>query len=1311
MSNTPTDTEQPLRNSYNNQSLFSDHYLNHMLRGSDVWQHAFPQAQEFLAWLRELYAQEKAQLAEYNESQLEDKWFKPIFERLGHTWEGQPTIPAWKGNIKKPDFVFFPDEDARKTAVSLQNSTDYANAALAVGEVKQWGISLDKNRANAPIFDDKNPMYQIDSYLSLTRLDWGILSNGRLWRLIYRAESRSLDNYFEIDLQTMLDQSNRKQAAITATYFWLLFNQAAFQLNSDGYVLLHDVYTQSQRYKRELEENLRGNAYRALEQLILGFFNSNPTLSADNADHRDDVYRNSLYLLYRLLFLFYGESRSLLPIHNAAYQERYSLQKITERLNRNSRKYVPADSLPPTGRYYWLKLSETFRLISGDDEQLNRYLDVPRYNGGLFNSQQHPFLEQHIIGDRHLMKAIDYLANRRIIQQNGKPTYETVDYSTLDVRQLGSIYEGLLEYKVAVAVEEMVTVSKKGVETWLPLAQKGKSKAYDNRKQAGDLYLTTDKGERKATGSYYTPDYIVEYIVENTLSPLVAQVRERAGDGAFADGILRLNVLDPAMGSGHFLVEAMNYLAREIVADMPSTTELPGESDMLYWKRRVVEACIYGVDKNPMAVELAKLSLWLKTAAADKPLSFLDHHLQHGDSLIGASLDDLKSSPISAKSAAVPANQKSLFDDSAFTRDVGLAVGGVMAIERATSDTIADVHLKEQLWAELQQKHIGKWKQLADLWVSTFFGNTMSREEYRALADRLQGRDSLMSDAQAEKLLTHPAMTDNDYFHWNFIFPEVFFDEYGKPLKEVAGFDGVIGNPPYGDLLTENAKEFTAQSSNMRTGGRAEIYADFLANSLNTLKTNARLGFIIPNTMIDGSQFATLREYLVKKAKVYHIRDHRNRLVFAEANVLTMILFLDKQKVETVYSAPYEFLDNDKDIFVQSKLEIMPNSTKPWQITNMVMKKLKSVDQYALLHPDIAQCRDAGVDYKWKNVGWLNRGKQEPLSKILFYSGKKRKVNDYPLIKGENINRYFVQHTDNYLIHDFSKYKNDKNAILVYLDLALVPIKILTRQTASQIQAAIDTNQYVTAKSVHTTIVTADSYSVYFVQCVLNSNLINYVYNMRTGEAGRTFAQIKLYDLRDLPIPRITFDTLEYQKTAVSQQSQTLYHAGDHTALLALVATELGAGRNDTIHDLLAFLAEQMIVMNKQKQTALEAFWLDLEGVAEPAAFAILRNKGKWEKSLHKAVPAARPFVDESSRSSVPLSASLSWNEDAFKGFVKLLLKKVRYFSAIVGVYGDHKTAVATLNQQLTATDRLIDQIVYQLYGLTDEEIAIVEGQ
>ena len=249
---------------------------------------------------------------------------------------------------------------------------------------------------------------------------------------------------------------------------------------------------------------------------------------------------------------------------------------------------------------------------------------------GLFDPALHPLLNEWAVADAVLAEVL-----RQLMFTSEKGSlifvpFESVDYADLSVQQLGSIYEGLLEHRFV--------------------------------REDGKLVLKTDKGERKATGTYYTPDYIVKYIVRQTLAPLLQGIEESAPvqaaraagkqDDSFANEVLKLNVCDPAMGSGHFLVETIIFLADEIVYH-PTTKfqaefvkgESQEEGEIAYWRRRVVESCIYGVDLNPLAVELAKLSLWLTTISTDQPLNFLDHHLRIGNSLIGARLDQLGSLP------------------------------------------------------------------------------------------------------------------------------------------------------------------------------------------------------------------------------------------------------------------------------------------------------------------------------------------------------------------------------------------------------------------------------------------------------------------------------------------------------------------------------------------------------------------------------------------------------------------------------------------------------------------------------------------
>src|SRR5205814_1347065 len=299
-------------------------------------------------------------------------------------------------------------------------------------------------------------------------------------------------------------------------------------------------------------------------------------------------------------------------------------------------------------------------------------------------------------------------------------------YRDLAVQQLGGVYEGLLELVPHYASSDMVIVRKRGSDQKSELVQPAGSpiptgyELTDQKFKKDSVYLETDKGERRSYGSYYTPDHIVSYIVENTLAPLCNDLSHRLDEdirhaeaecaaaaadqktaiedrlaalrGDFANRVLRLRVLDPAMGSGHFLVRACQYLAEEIATnpytdDEEANRQTNDESTLTYWKRRVVEACIFGVDLNPLAVELAKLSLWLDTVSVGHPLSFLDHHLLVGNRLVGAQLHDLGALP---DAPPIVENQFG----AAYRSRVPRLVSTLANIQRMPSDTTGQVKEK-----------------------------------------------------------------------------------------------------------------------------------------------------------------------------------------------------------------------------------------------------------------------------------------------------------------------------------------------------------------------------------------------------------------------------------------------------------------------------------------------------------------------------------------------------------------------------------------------------------------------------------------
>jgi hypothetical protein len=1316
---------------HHNQSLFSDHYLNALLPADSRWDAALPEAQAFLAWLQDLYRREQNQLAGYNESQLEEHWFKPILSQLGHVFEPQAGVPGLDRGIKHPDYVFFPDEVARQAAVSAQKTGDYAAQALAVGEVKAWDVPLGKRqKGGGASFDAQNPSFQIDYYLRATGLKWGILSNGRLWRLVHADSSYRLSIYYEVDLVGLLSRAD----ASAVRYFTLFFRQAAFRPDAQRRLFLADALAASKAYALALEEDLQHNVYQALEKLVQGFLDL-PGNGLGQADLRQ-IYENSLYLLYRLLFILYGESWGLLPIHNLAYRDHYSLHRL-------KREFARLASPPaPMTQKYWGDMQQLFQIINGDNAALNQHLGVPRYNGRLFDPKQHPFLAQKGVGDRALVEAVNLLSQRQ--GEGGRR--EFVDYRTLGVRQLGSIYEGLLEYQPRYAARPMAAVRDGKGERWVEAGEAPRGARVVERREAGQVYLETDRGERKATGSYYTPQYIVEYIVDNTLGPLVEEARERVrarakgargkaararAEQSFVDEVLSLKALDPAMGSGHFLVEATEYLARALATDPYVETEAPTEEDLIHWKRRVVERCIYGVDRNPLAVELAKLSLWLATVAADKPLSFLDHHLQCGDSLVGARVDDLGGAPLMLLSkkeqqqrkeeAALKARQINLLEQR-LSEKLPVMLGKVLEITGVESDSYETVQVKEAADQAVRELK-APFQAVADLWVSAYFGNQFTPGDYD---------EALRLIGQPGELLALPTVEqagemadERRFFHWELAFPEVFYDQNGQPLRDKAGFDAVMGNPPY-----INANELNKLLSGFEkpywkiqfetAKGAYDIYILFIEQSLRLLGHGKLAGLITPNKYLSAPYAIALRQFLIDHHTLRLLYDVSRVPVFDDALVYPIVSIIQKgggyrtSKVITVERAKR---DRQADILHQSQ-EML--SRLPDNIWGLVLSDgaeiVRRIDQLSVPLAGIAEV-----------VASTTAAEADEYSKVIVEAADIGSQSAIRVINTGLIDRYCSLWGFTELTHQGTRYSRP----MLILDPNVVPqrrqeqykaSKLIFAKVALRLEAVYDSGgEYA---SMNTNFALTPSDSLGYLAALCNSLLLSWIYSEYFGalRMGGGYLQFQAPQLGVLPIRRIELTTPADERARLAEEGRRLYQSRlpavdrglkGFERVLGFVEQQLSQEpeRADVVHDLLAYLAEQMIEMNKRKQAAVEAFWLDLEGVINTTTFETLRNKGKQEATLWKRSEACRPFVSPESHATRSLDESLSWSEEAFKAFVKALARNVEGLSRLVRVYQAHSPAYRELIARLETTDRLIDRIVYRLYGLTEEEIMVVEGR
>jgi|GEM_PF-754359 len=842
-------------NAHRNRGLFADYYLNEILPKQADWPSLVAEGKAVLAQLQALRATLKPE--DLDESQLEDRWIKPVLKALGHHYAVQFKIRFRGTAHRKPDYALLASQADADAITNQIYTPDDITHVLAIADAKAWGVRLDQTADNKP-----SPSLQIDEYLRYSERPWGILTDGRYWRLYHRDSSKN-NVYYEIDLDYLLNLESVLTQDLSDEFVYFY---AFFRLEALSHGWLEAVRRGSEDFAERLSDALESQVYDALEGIAQGFLEYRRNKVKPTPDTLKLIYENSLVLLYRLLFILYAESRDILPMDNTRYKDRSSLKNLT------SKRIAPTDSIDTTATYTYLQ-DLFFAIDSGD-----RKLTMPPYNGRLFSDDDHAFLKSNGVGDAYLNAALDKLAR---IEQDGKSV--SVDYRDLDVRHLGSVYEKLLEYTLDIARDPLKLVTKvtgSRKQQVYEVAQPGEAVI----KEAGQVYLRTGSNERKVTGSFYTPDYIVRFIVEKTVGPALDDIRQRyAGidseglwvvhdSAALIREVLALNILDPATGSGHFVVDVIAYMAEWLRGLGIRPADIGDEDELLYWKRQVASSCIYAVDINPLAVELAKLSVWLATLAKGKPLSFLDHHIRVGNSLVGTSIsaiddgevtldDEEKRRKVGQKKAESEAQtgQMALFSDDHFNEGVRFAVAQMSAIEHTIADNVQDVKRQEQLYADLSER-LSAWRQAADVWTARYFGVAFTAEDWKRVKD-IASTGEVHPSLKGRLKEVAALAAEHRFFHWDLTFPEVFFDESGG-RKATPGFDAVIGNPPY--VRQESIKSIKPylQRHYGVFDGKADLYLYFYERGIDYLKPESRLGYITSGTFMNTESAKPFRRYI-----------------------------------------------------------------------------------------------------------------------------------------------------------------------------------------------------------------------------------------------------------------------------------------------------------------------------------------------------------------------------------------------------------------------------------------------------------------
>jgi hypothetical protein len=787
-----------------------------------------------------------------NEATTESDLIWPILQALGWSdYLTQQNLSA-TGRVDVPDGLLFIDEAAKAQANKHAEEFKRYQFGAAIIESKRWGRALDRAEGKT---EKDTPSTQLLRYLrridDLTNgnLRWGLLTNGNKWRLYFSGARSTIDDYLEIDLARILSlDDDLLDTGITQEErdHWLgvfvaMFARTAFERASEKAPSFHDTARRDaalyeERVAASLAEKVFTTLYPNLGKAIAA--------AAPVETDLEEVRQATLILLYRLLFVLYAEDRGLLPVKDTRFDD-YALRD--KRLDVGKRKDAGA-AFSSRATNLWSHFANLAEMIDKGDSSVG----LPPYNGGLFNTDQTPLLSTIALGDDVMAQAIDILSFE---QRDGQRYY--INYRDLSVQQLGSIYERLLEFELIRTENNIVDIRP-------------------------NIFA------RKNSGSYYTPDDLVLLILDETLEPLITDAMEtfktalalrdkkRPEDQQIhrlqladpAKAITRLRICDPAMGSGHFLVSLVDRLTSHALVAIGEATALAKDlagldyespvaeeihkirrtirdnAEEANWsvteeqlddpqlvKRMVLKRCVYGVDKNPMAVELAKVSLWLHTFTVGAPLSFIDHHLAAGDSLFGLWVRDA----IDKASQTSGELLKLLWAEP--LKNAQRSAESMKTIEMLTDAEIGEAHRSAKMWEDVEFQtgemdgfvsflNALDWLQLSkadkgliSLWLNGSFGAPMpisrgktAPADGKAKPDEVARFTKIWQDA-------HDLIREERFLNWQITFPGVW-ENWASAARE-GGFDAVVGNPPWDRIKLQQVEWFAARRPEIAKAQRA----------------------------------------------------------------------------------------------------------------------------------------------------------------------------------------------------------------------------------------------------------------------------------------------------------------------------------------------------------------------------------------------------------------------------------------------------------------------------------------------------------
>jgi hypothetical protein len=820
---------------------------------------------------------------------------------------------------------------------------------------------------------EASPQQRLERLLKESEQPIGVLWNGVALRLVYAPRGES-SGHLSFPLEPMTTVDGRPMLAALQM---LLGPDRLFEGGSSA-TRLQPLLAASRKEQNEVSIRLAEQVLEALWILVKGFDAAGAPPAAPQ-----HIYGGLITVLLRLVFLLYAEDEELMPV-DSLYGQHYSVSGLALRLRQDRAEH---QNQMEGRRGAWAGLLSLFRLVYDGGGATAAYL--PARHGELFDPDAYPFLEGRSLGSHYKddpIETVPAISDDVVEQVLTKLLVlggQILNYRALDVEQIGSVYEGIMGFAVERASGPSLGISHRPprqkititvvVNAEQLLAQAGSKRANWLDEQAGvklklapqiaralkeasnDDELAAALGnrlsahtprllpagslilqpteERRRSGSHYTPRALTEPIVAEALRPWL----ERCNGKPTAEQVLALKLCDPAMGSGAFLVALCRYLARALVAawEDPAGPGFPPEFKKewdkdLYARRLIAQRCLYGVDKNPFAVNLAKLSLWLVTLSKDLPFTFVDHALKCGDSLVGYGVRDIQVAMQEVQLGFLN-HQNQIYAEM-----------GIARRESFSADSRDDeaYDLKRKL-LDQQIKASEGLRTAGDLMVAAFFAGSKPKERadkqevYLALLSGTFGDDGLADSVQEIRERLAAGERGIRPFHWDLEFPEVFSSDRG-------GFEVFVGNPPFAgkNTIAEGSPDGILdwfKQLHPESHGNADLVAHFFRRCFSLLRPGGSLGLIATNTIAQGDTRSTgLRWICLNGGTIYAARKRYKWPGVAAVVVSVVHLFkgayggaklLDKRPVEQItaflfanggHDDPKQLADNAGKSFVGS---------------------------------------------------------------------------------------------------------------------------------------------------------------------------------------------------------------------------------------------------------------------------------------------------------------------------------------------------------------------------------------------------------